>query len=218
MIDQEWLKKFIEDIDWHKLPDNYQIFTDKPLEVLGDGITNPPSKIILPDSVPREGLNEFVDLRVESVATTLSLLLFQNYLNIGNLEGEVIDFGSGVGASAHVLRQYGGNVVGLELSDILIKQVIEQGILTPENAIVGDGFKYLDEKVNPASIDLVAAFRITKDFPIQKIYDASKRIFKPGGQLLITGQTDAKSLMEEYEHLGQIKQGLHEDSIIYTHQ
>lgn len=163
------------------------------------------SDIIFPVSIPREHLDPATDLRVRTVADNLAALLCLGNIDVENLRGNVIDFGCGSGGSTHVLKQYGGNVIGLDLSSGMIKHAIEQGILTPETAFVCDGFKYLDEEVEPESIDLLTAFLIMHDFSIGKLYQSAQRVLKFGGQLIVSGLYDAQSLIEEHAYLGELQ-------------
>lgn len=205
------LKELIESTDSSKVPKDLDY--SKPMDDKRPSVT---SEIITASGIPRDHLNPFVNARVEDIANTLAILLYNGLIDIQNLKGKVIDFGCGVGASAHVLKQYGGDVVGLELNPKRIEDVIQQGILPAEKTYVGDGFEYLDQGVEPNSVNLVATFRIMNDFPLQRLYESAQRILRPNGQLVVTGQTDAEALIKSYQHIGRIHDGLSEHCLVYT--
>jgi SAM-dependent methyltransferase len=173
-------------------------------------------EIITSSEIPTKGLNEFNVCRAKDVASALAVLLYNDLIKIQNLRGKIIDFGCGSGASSHVLKQYGGNVVGVDNNHNGVKQAIKEGILTSESSYIGDGFEYLNEKVQPASIDLLSAFRIMRDLPIMHLYDCANRVLKRGGQLLITGQYDSNVLIKELSYLGKFMECISEDCLIYT--
>ena len=132
------------------------------------------------------GLNVLTKSRAQDIEQIMALLIMRGSINPDNLEGTVVDFGMGTGPGAYVIKQYGGNITGVDSSASGVQRAIEEGILPRERALVQDGFEYL-KSLQPDSLDLVAAFMMHRGFPHERLYQESQRIMKSGGQLLITG-------------------------------
>ena len=183
-------------------------------EFLIDPIPNP-----VPDQMSENiQFNPFLDLRINDVYATVVHLVALEYIDINNLKGSKIDFGCGEGASTYVLKQYGSNLTALEIFPAFAESGIDVGTLSPEDTHVGDGFVYLDNlaETSPESVDLVSAFRITANFPIGKLYNCAQKVLKVGGQMLVTGQSDAEEVLEAFSFLGKLVYNISEDCLIYT--
>ena len=133
-------------------------------------------------------MNRFTTARANEIEQLVALLIMRDLINPDNLEGAVVDFGTGFGAGAYILNQYGGTVTGVDSLESGVQRVIEEGILPADRALVKDGFEYLGS-LQPASINFIGAFMMQNEFPHRKLYRESQRVLKPGGQLLITGGT-----------------------------
>jgi len=151
--------------------------------------------LVKASDIPRNGLNDRVNNRIDLIANTLVYLIGQGVINIHNLSGEILDFGPGEGASTHVLKQYGGKVRVVDLSDKLVQEAIRQGIIKSDEAVIADGFDYLDHSVVPDSLDFLACIRSIY-FPPQELLNRAERVLKSGGQLLMGKQKEDMDLYD----------------------
>jgi SAM-dependent methyltransferase len=172
--------------------------------------------IITSSKIPTDGLDLFTVHRTKDVANVLAILLFEGLIEIKNLRGGVVDFGCGAGSSAHVLKQYGGRVTGVDIDPNNIQCAITQGILSPDTSYKGDGFEYLTQEVKPSSIDFLSAFMIVSQLNVGDLYGCSDRVLKHGGQLLVTGMTDSEPNIDKYSWIGKTRDCLSEYCLIYT--
>jgi len=187
---------------------------EPPLE---DRMLDDKSGIITPSEIPKRFIRDpWIRERIDDVANTLAMLLKNEMIAVQNLRGEVIDFGCALGQSAYVLKQYGGYVVALDINPGFIKMAIDEGLLTPDSAYVCDGFEYLGRSVPPNSINLLAAFRIMDDFPIARFYQSGQKVLKSGGQLLVSGHSDARPTIETHKELGEVRDCSGEFCLVYT--
>lgn len=189
-FDSEMLKKYLECIDFStfgKSFGDYNSGAKIPVPAGSDfsvGGENLASRVKMAKSF--DGLNVLTTSRAQDIEQIMALLIIRGSINPNNLEGTVVDFGMGTGPGAYVLKQYGGNVTGVDSSKSGIQMAIEEGILPRERALVQDGFEYV-RSLQPDSLDLVAAFMMHSRFPHERLYQESQRVLKPEGQLLITG-------------------------------
>ncbi len=162
--------------------------------------------------------NPFLDLRINNVYATVMYLVDLGYIDISNLKGSKIDFGCGEGASTYVLKQYGSDLTALEIFPPFVEAGINIGTLSQEKTHICDGFVYLDNlaETSPESVNLVSAFRITANFPIGRLYNCAQKVLKVGGQMLVTGQSDAQEVLEAFSFLGKLVYNTSEDCLIYT--
>lgn len=145
-----------------------------------------------------EGLNVFIASRVRDLEQLIALLIMRGSINPDNLEGDVLDFGTGTGAGAYILKQYGGNVTGVDIYKEIIATTVKEGILPQERAIVKDGFQYL-AGLEAGSLDFISAFMMQCEFPFERLYSEAKRVLRPSGQLLITvSRTESKDELQRY--------------------
>jgi SAM-dependent methyltransferase len=202
-IDPEQLKKYLEGLDLSKFKED---FSSAPY-------SNPPDYGIQPRNTDFslggenlaarvkmaklfDGLNILTASRAKDIEQIMALLIMRGSVNPDILEGNVLDFGMGTGPGSYVLNQYGANVTGVDSSESGVKRAIEEGILPADRALVQDGFKYL-EGLQPASLDFLGAFMMHSGFPHERLYQASERVLKSGGQLLITGgHTELKNELQ----------------------
>ncbi|MDD5649890.1 MAG: methyltransferase domain-containing protein [Candidatus Nanoarchaeia archaeon] len=133
-----------------------------------------------------DGLNVLNISRARDIEQIITLLIMNGSINPDNLSGNVVDFGMGTGPGSYVLKQYGGNITGVDSQEVGVKIAIEEGILPKEKALVQDGFEYL-RSLQSQSLDFLAAFMMNEYFPSERLYQESQRVLKSGGQLLITG-------------------------------
>ncbi len=192
-FDPDLLKKYFEGLDLSELkggfgsssysnPHDYGIQPTNPGFPMGGG--NLAARVKMAKSF--DGLNVLTASRAKDIEQTMALLIMRGSVNPDNLEGNVLDFGMGTGPGSYVLNQYGGKVTGVDSSESGVKRAIEEGILPADRVLVQDGFEYLDG-LQPASLDFIGAFMMHRGFPHERLYRASERVLKSGGQLLITG-------------------------------
>ena len=185
------LRKYFEGIDWSMYKTDYN---NSDLGILPNVDRSPETAPYNDRNLAKrakigasfDGLNVLPKSRAQDIEQIMALLIMRGSINPDNLEGTVVDFGMGTGPGAYVLRQYGGNITGVDSSENSVQIAIEEGILPKERALVQDGFEYL-RSLQPQSLNLVAAFMMHGGFPEEKLYNESQRVLKSGGQLLVTG-------------------------------
>jgi|SRR3989338_1944291 len=157
--------------------------------LIGNGLSVPNKGLVLEARAETsfDQLDDFTKLRAQTINQIMDFLIMIRSINPHNLEGAVLDFGMGIGPGAYVLQQYGGYVTGVDSAFYSVQRTIDQGILPIGKAYFKDGFEYL-RSLQPDSLNLIAAFKMHKRFPHKRLYLESRRVLKPKGQLLITGE------------------------------
>ncbi|MBI4154364.1 class I SAM-dependent methyltransferase [Candidatus Woesearchaeota archaeon] len=125
-------------------------------------------------------LDKFTEFRVKDIEQIIAELVSDGSLNLTNLGGKVVDFGTGSGAGAYVLKQYGAKVTGVEILEGPIEAARKIGI----DVVEANGLKYL-EAIKKESLNCITAFMLD-DFDYAHLLKQAKRTLKPAGQLLIT--------------------------------
>ena len=153
-------------------------------------------------NIPCEGFDTYVEFRVQDIEQIIALLIVNNSINPDNLAGDVVDFGTGTGAGAYVLKHYGATIKAVDVPRRGLETALEQGLLTPDQIVEGDGFEYL-ATLPDQSRNFIAAFMMPRGFPHRHLYHQAQRILKTGGQLLITGgklelQGELKTVLGSY--------------------
>ncbi|MBR9705093.1 class I SAM-dependent methyltransferase [Candidatus Pacearchaeota archaeon] len=187
-------KKLFEGADWDALLRKYKDvgYCTLDLDIGKSAISEPTrtseanlaSKVKMGASF--DGFDALRTFRGKDIEQIMALLIMRGSINLDNLNGQIVDFGTGSGSGAYILKQYGDNVIGIDTSESKIQRARELGIFTPETGITGDGFEYL-ASLSPESVDFVSAFMMDRSFSHGKLYDASQKVLKKDGQLLITG-------------------------------
>jgi len=159
------------------------------------------------------GLREEIDIsahdamvgfNVEQVEKALLDGLSSGVLRLEQLSGKVVDFGCGRGVSTALLASYGGDVVGVELSEHSIAQGQELEFIKGTKIVCDDGLNYL--KTLPAqSLDLVNASMLGPDTAgslCRDFLNACSHALKPGGVVLITSDFGTMATLERNNPLG----------------
>ena len=151
------------------------------------------------------GLNEFTTARVRDIEKIIALLIMRGSVNPDNLGRNALDFGMGCGAGAYVLQRYGGNVTGVDTTEIGVASAVSEGILPQERALVQDGFHYLSS-LPPDSLNFISAFMMQGGFPHNTLCSQAERVLQKGGQLIINGGITelATELQTAVGHLGRM--------------
>src|SRR3989338_5416683 len=153
------------------------------------------------------GLYARTRARVRLIEQEFSHLIGCGIIKKENLRVRALDFGTGAGAGAAVIKKYGGSVTGLDNWDVTLSDAVEQGILLPEDAIlIGDGFDYLEwlSSTQPQSVDFISVLWMNWKFPYENMCKYASDILKQGGQLLVTcgsGSRQQSGLSESKEEL-----------------
>ena len=192
-IDPDLIKKYLEGLDLSKFKgdfgsDSYSNPPDYGMQPRNSDFSMGGENLAVRVKMAKsfDGLNVLTTSRSKDIEQIMALLIMRCSVNPDNLEGNVLDFGMGTGPGSYVLNQYGGNVTGVDSSESGVKRAIEERILPAERALVQDGFEYLGG-LQPAGLDFIGAFMMHSGFPHERLYRASERVLKSGGQLLITG-------------------------------
>ncbi|MBI2663280.1 class I SAM-dependent methyltransferase [Candidatus Woesearchaeota archaeon] len=129
--------------------------------------------------------------RIRDIRLTIDEILEGRILSPKNLDGKVLDCFSGSGAGVYVIKQFGGEVVGVELDSSAIEEIKNGDGL---NIVCGSCFWYLNN-LERESLDLITNFAVPEYFDLSEFHELAKKIIKVGGQIIITSGYETREKM-----------------------
>ncbi|MCB0355210.1 MAG: class I SAM-dependent methyltransferase [Bdellovibrionales bacterium] len=149
-------------------------------------------------------LDPMAQFNIEHTEGALLTALASGILLPEQVRGKVVDFGCGSGVSTALLRGFGADVTGVEVSGDMIETARELGFVPTDRIVHGDGIAYL-RSLPQGSIDFVYAAMLgpdTQGILARDLLLACKHALNPRGAIVITSDAGTLSALHMVNPLG----------------